>query len=100
MSKTQKNEFNISGRVVFVGMPIFYSDKLSKRIVVLEVWDDKYRNEVAFDFINKNMELLNNIRERDWVNIDFKLNGRKHLMKSSQVSWFHNLVGISCVKQD
>jgi nicotinamide mononucleotide adenylyltransferase len=98
MSKVQKNEFNISGRVLHVGMPKPFSDKFSIRELVMEVFDGKYRNEVLFQYVNDNQPLLNNIRENDWVNVDFRLKGRK-VINGGKANWFNSLEAISCTKQ-
>jgi len=101
MAAVQKNEFDISGKVLFVGMPIFYTDKMSKRILVLEVWvDGKYKQEVPFDYVNDKMDLMNNIRINDWVNVDFILRGRKKIQENGKAVWYSNNEGITCVKQD
>jgi hypothetical protein len=101
MGKTQKNEFNISGKVVWVGMPIFISDKMKKRILILEVWVfGKYRREVQFNFMNENMDLLNNIRPNDWVNVDWFINSNKQVQSDGKPRWYTNLEGTTCVKQD
>ena len=100
MGKTQINEFNISGKVLFVSMPVEFTEKMSKRTMVMEVWvDAKYKQEVPFDFVNQNMDLLTNIREEDWVNVDFILRGRKYIQKDGLTRWFSNNEGISCIKE-
>lgn len=99
MSKVQKNEFNISGKVIHVGMPEHINTSFAKRKLVLEVWRNERKQEVMFEFINKNMSLLNQIREGDWVNVDFMLGGSKSLKTGFGV-WFNNCEGISCTKQD
>ena len=101
MSLVQKNEFNISGKVLFVGMPIYHSEKLSKRILVMEVYaDKKYRQEVAFDFVNDHMNLLTNIRQDDWVNVDFQLRGNKKIQSDGKARWFNTVEGLSCTQQE
>jgi hypothetical protein len=101
MGKQQINEFGISGKVLFVGMPAFFSDNMSKRTLVMEVWvDSKYKQEVAFDFVNQKMDLLNNIRPDDWVDIDFVLRGRKHIQQDGKARWFNNLEATTCTKID
>lgn len=101
MGLVQKNEFNISGKVLFVGMPIYYTEKLSKRILVMEAFvDNRFRQEVAFDFVNDKMQHLNNIRNDDWVNVDFQLRGNKKIQQDGKARWFNTLEGLSCVKQD
>lgn len=104
MSSKQVNEFNISGKVIWVGMPISFgagNSELIKRVLVLEVWaDNKYRQEVPFDYVNQNTSLLNNIRENDWVNVDFILRGRKNVQSDGKARWYSNLEGISCTKEE
>ncbi len=100
MGKQQVNEFNIDGKVLHVGMPVYFTEKMTKRICVLEVFaDKKFRQEVAFDFVNDNMGLLNNIREGDWVNISFQLRGNKKIQQDGKARWFNGVEGLSCVKQ-
>lgn len=101
MSKVQKNDFNISGRVIHVGMPMHISDNFQKRILVLEVYvGNNFRQEIPFEFVNENMSLLNNIRENQWVNIDFQIRGRKGKIKDGRGIWYPSIEGLSCVKQD
>ncbi len=100
MGKTQVNEVAISGKVLWVGMPglIPGTESLMKRTIVMEGWVlSKYKQEFAFDFVNDNMDMLNNIREGDWVNIDFHLRGRKHIDGGGKARWFTNLEGTSCI---
>ena len=99
MGSTQKNEFDISGRVLWVGMPVSIPGKseLMKRTVVMEVFvENKYKQEVAYDFVNDNMDMLNNVREGDWVVIDFLIRGRKHIQANGIARWYTNLEGTSC----
>jgi hypothetical protein len=101
MASKQINEFNISGKVLYVGMPIFFTDNMSKRLLVMEVWvNSKYKQEVPFDFVNENMDMVNNIREGDWVTVDFILRGRKKIRGDGKAQWWSNNEGISCVKED
>lgn len=101
MSKKQKNNFSISGKVLFVAMPIYYTERMSKRFLVMEVYaNEKFRQEVNFDYINDNMDVLNNIREGDWVNITYQLRGRKFIQKDGKTRWFTSLEGTSCTKED
>jgi hypothetical protein len=98
MGKTQKNQFDISGRVLFVGEPVWYSDKMSKKILVLEVWvESKYKKEVPFEFINNNMDCLANIRKDDWVSVEFHLSGRKHIQGDGKNRWYSNNEGVNVI---
>ena len=99
MGKRQENEFRISGKVLFVGMPVYFTEKLSKRVLVMQVYADaRFEQEVAFDFLNESMSLVDNIRKDDWVEIIFQLRGKKHIQKDGKARWFVNLEGKSCIK--
>ena len=100
MGKIQKNEFEISGRVHFLGMPIEFEGKkrrFQKRILVMEVFTGGRRNEVPFEFIDDNMNMLDNVRVRDWVTISFRLRGNHTVQQDGLTRWFTNLEGIGCV---
>ncbi len=99
MGKTQVNDFQISGKVLWVGMPVSIPgvNNLMKRTLVMEGWvKSKYKQEIAFDFVNDNMDMLNNVRENDWVNVDFHIRGRKHIQSDGKARWYVNLEGTSC----
>jgi hypothetical protein len=98
MGKTQVNKFNISGKVLWVGMPgPIPGTEIMKRTVVIEGWvKNKWKQEFAFDFVNDNMDMLNNVREGDWINVDFHLRGRKNIDTAGKARWFTNLEGESC----
>lgn len=110
MASKQINDFTISGKAIFVGMPIHIPTKfdtnLQKRTLVLEVWakdevsGKTYRQEVMFEFVNENMTTLNNIREGDWVNVSFYLRGRKHIQDDGKARWYNTLVGVACAKEE
>ena len=100
MSKTQKNEFNISGKVIFVGMPINITERLNKRLLVLEVFDNRYRQEVPIEYMNDNMSQLDNIREHDWVNVDFVLRGRRRIQQDGTTRWFPTIEGKAVTLED
>ena len=100
MARVQKNEFEISGRVHFVGMPVEYEGKrrsFKKRVLVLEVFARGRRNEVPFEFVDDNMEMLDMTRKGDWVTITFLLRGNHRVQQDGLARWFTNLEGIGCV---
>ena len=98
MSKVQDNNHQISGRVVFVGMPEVISEKFSKRIIVLEtfVGSRNYEKETVYEFANNNMSALDGINKGDWVSIDFQCGGRGYV-KNGVKQWFATLEGTGCV---
>jgi len=95
--RTQKNQFDINGRVIFKGEPIYISAKMSKRLLVLEVYvDNKYKQEVPFEFVNDEMQKLNNVRKGDWVEVVFNLRGRKTIQGDGRARWWPTNGGIAC----
>lgn len=100
MGKVQKNDFDIAGKVLWVGMPVEIpgTNNLMKRTIVIEGWvDNKFKQEFAFDFVNDKMSMLDNIRDEDWVNVSFHLRGRKHIQKDGKARWYINLEGDNCI---
>jgi len=99
--RTQVNKFDIVGRVIFVGMPTFISERYSKRVLILEVYvENKYKKEVEFTFSNDNMNLLDNIRKEDWVHIGFNLAGNKQIQRDGKAKWWPTIEGTACQKVD
>ena len=97
MGKTQKNEFQISGKVLFAGMPENITPTFNKRLVVLEEYDGQYRQEVPYEFLNDNMGLVNGVNVNDWVNIDFISRGRKKIDKDGMPKWWPSNEGKAIV---
>ena len=100
MGSIQKNEFFISGKVVHVELPQRFSAKFSKSMVVLEVIAGQHRDEVPFEFRNDNMGRMTSIQVNDWVNIDYRLRGRRHVGKDGKAKWYTTCEGLSCIKED
>jgi hypothetical protein len=99
MAKKQTNNFDISGKVLEVGGAERISDKFSKRVIVMEVFDNKgYSNEIPFEFINQNMDQAKDIQAGDWVTINHQYKSRK-TDKDGVVRRFVTMEGISCYKE-
>lgn len=98
MAKRQINKFEISGKVIFVGMPTYYTEKYSNRSLILKVWaDEKYAKEAEIIFVNDRMSKLDNIRPGDWVNVDFQLTGQKKLQGDGKARWYTSVEGLNCI---
>lgn len=98
MSKVQNNSFDISGKVLHVGQPERISEKFSKRELVMEVFAGRYGQERIFEFINENMSQISNMKEGDWVTIQFQLKGKK-VTKDGKTRWYNADEGIQCFKE-
>ncbi len=98
MSKTQKNEFNISGKVVHVFPVKEFSEKFKKSSLILAVWRKNQRiaDQVEIEFANEYSAHTESVHEEDWVNIDFMIGGRAWTPEGGKTKWFTSIQGISC----
>lgn len=96
--RTQKNQFDIVGRVLFVGKPVWISERISaKAFLIMEVYvDNKYKQEVPFEFVNDYAPLLASIREGDWVEVVFILRGKKNIQSDGRAKWWPSNSGVAC----
>ena len=95
--RTQKNQFDIVGRVLFVGKPVQLGTNFLKAFLVLEVYvNNRYRKEVPFDYINENALLIGSVRIGDWVEVVFNLTGKKNIQSDGKARWFPSNSGIAC----
>jgi hypothetical protein len=98
---TQVNDHMISGKVIHVGQPESYQTKagttILSRIIVLQVFLGTYSNEVPFEATQANMQQLLQIREGEWVTIQFALRGNKTI-KDGKAKWWPRLEMLSIIK--
>jgi hypothetical protein len=99
MAKKSVNNFEISGKVLFVGLPIWKSATFSVRLLVLQVFAGKYRQEVPYNFVNERMGMLDNVRINDWVRLDFELRGKKSIQTDGKAQWWGSNNGLSATIQ-
>ena len=99
MSKKTVNSFEISGKVLFVGMPIWKSETFSVRLLVIQAYAGKYRQEVPFNYVNERMGMLDNVRINDWVRLDFELRGKKNIQADGQAQWWASNNALSATVQ-
>ena len=100
MGNKQNNRLPFSGKVIYVGSPETYTSKAGNtkttRTLVLEAFKGNYRQEVAFDFREMNLTLLNGIKEGEWVDLEFCLGGNR--AKDGKARWYNNLEGLTVIK--
>ena len=93
MSKSKiENNYDCEGKVLFVGQPDPISPTFNVRIVVIEMYKGRYMQKVPFQFINRNMSLLDDVETGDHVIINFQLGGRENKHKPE---WYSSLEGRS-----
>ncbi|MCE5225247.1 MAG: DUF3127 domain-containing protein [Porphyromonadaceae bacterium] len=93
----QKNEHSLDGKVIYISMPKYISEKLTTRTIVIEVFDNNYSRPAPFTFKNGRMDCLNNIEVGNWVNIQFMAMGYKS-KKEGEPQYFAENIGIACIK--
>jgi len=98
MAKTQTNNFDISGKVLEVGGVERISDKFSKRVLVMEVFNGKYANEVPIEYVNESIDQIKDVSAGNFVTCNFQLKANKK-ETNGVVRRFLTLDGISCYKE-
>jgi hypothetical protein len=93
----QTNEHNIDGKVIYISQPRYVSEKLSLRTLVLEVFEGTYGMPVPFTFKNSRMDVLKDIKEGDWVNVQFHLAGFKG-KGDGEPKYYAENSGQTCIK--
>ena len=94
---TQKNEHEIDGKVLYISQPQQKSEKLTIRILVIEVFDGNYAYPAPIVFKNGRIDCLKDIKEGEWVNAQFKLGGFKG-RNEGEPKYYAENIGVSCIK--
>lgn len=96
----QVNQFDISGKILFVGPPEQFTNKKSitktYRILVLEVYVGSYSNQIAFEFNEQNMVHLNQLKEGQWCTVTFQLRGWK-VIREAKAYWYNKIEGLAVI---
>jgi len=93
----QKNDHDIDGKVLYISQPKQISEKLTTRTIVIEVFDGNYSSPCPIIFKNARMDALKDIKEGDWVNVQFRLGGFKGKAEGEPRYFAENL-GQACIK--
>jgi hypothetical protein len=96
--QTQKNEFQISGKVLEIHQPEYISPKLTKRNLVLEVWTGQYSNQVVFECKNERGKQLDDLKEGQWAIVTFELTGKKVVKEDKPVRYYNGLNVLTVIK--
>jgi len=88
-------QYEFTGTVKKI-LPVFNaSSGFSKQEIVVTSEDDRYPQDVVFEFVKEKMALLEDIREADRVRLSFDLRGREYNER-----FFVNLSGWRIEKLD
>ena len=84
--------FKMKGVVKMIRQTQQVSDKFSKReFVVTDSSEDKYPQDIMFEFTQDKTALLDNVMEGQEVEVSFNLRGREWISPSGDVKFFNTL---------
>ena len=82
---------NLQGTIKLINEPVTVSDKLTKQQMVLTIDEDtKYPQNIAIEFMNKNVEILKKHKVGQKVSVNVNLRGNEYNGKH-----YNNIVGWS-----
>lgn len=87
----QSSMFKVQGTLKVKGDTVQVSEKFSKREFVLSIQDGNYEQLVSFQLAQKNVTLLDGVKEGDECEISFGLKGREWVSKEDEVKYFNTL---------
>ena len=84
-------DYTFTGTVKKVGETQRISDRFSKREVVVTSEEERYPQNVAFEFTNERADLLDGVRESDRVTVHFDISSREWAAPDGSVKYFTSL---------
>ena len=93
-----KNNFDIDGEVIYIGLPDRFTDKYSRRLLVIKTYKGKYQTEIPVDFVNNDMSKMDGLALGDEVIINFQVGGRGKVGEDGNKKWYPHIEGKSVQK--
>lgn len=97
-NQKQENSFQIAGKCLEILPPQYISEKLTKRMVIMEVWTGQYANQVSFELKNDRGSQLNDLKPGDWIIVTFELSGRKVVKEGQTAKYYNSLNALTVIK--
>ncbi len=98
----QVNEFPFSGKVLFIGQPESHPTKMGNtitfRILVLQAFIGTYSYPVSFEFNMSTMGQLADVKDGEWVDLNFALSGFS-TTKDGITRYYNKNIGLSILKK-
>jgi len=70
---------NLQGTIKLINEPVMISDKLTKQQMVLTIDEDtKYPQNIAVEFMNKNVDILKKHKVGEKVSVNINLRGNEY----------------------
>ena len=84
----------LNAKILVVGEVQQISDKFKKRDLVVEYSDSNpdYKETIKFEMVQDKVELADNFKVGDAVNVHFNLRGRASVQKDGKTGYFNSLV--------
>ena len=65
------------GKVTYIGGADVISEKLTKRIFVIEIQNGQYKDDLAFELINNKVDLVDGVTVGDTVTVGANISSRE-----------------------
>lgn len=85
------NSFEFQGILCFKGNTVQVSDSFSKREFAIEVPDENHPQYFSMQLLKDNCSKLDNIKEGDFIKVQYNLSGRKWINKEGEAKYFNSL---------
>lgn len=83
---------DIKGKIHEIGEVVTVSDKFKKRELILEYAENPtYPEYVKLEAVQDKVNLFDNLRVGDMVDVSFNIKGRPHTDKQGKTSYFNTL---------
>lgn len=94
-----KNQHDIIGKILFIGMPEMLTDTYYKRTVVIDQENPHSSQpfEIPYEFFQQNMDMVKGFAVGDLVHIAFRCRGRKS-MRDGKSKWWSTNEGVMIQK--
>lgn len=93
----QEIDKDLDGKVLYISQPLYKSEKLTIRTLVLEVFDGNYASPCPFTFKNGRMDCLKDVKVGDWVNIQYRPSGWQG-KGEGEPRYFAENIGMNVIK--
>tara|TARA_R110002153_G_scaffold5582_2_gene25903 strand:- start:35 stop:394 length:360 start_codon:yes stop_codon:yes gene_type:complete len=95
-----KDKLKYKGEILEIGETKFKSKSNFKQVILKSKREDGSDNIVKFEVMNENIELFDNLKPKDKVEIDFLINGKEWKKDNGSKLYYIDLhvVGLKIIK--
>ncbi|MDB9980567.1 DUF3127 domain-containing protein [bacterium] len=82
----------VKGRIIHIGQTENVTDTFKKRVLVVEVPDGEYPQQIKMEAVQKHVDILDNVKIGDDVTASINLRGIEFVNRNtSQKDWFTSI---------